>query len=70
MAKFGLSLIVERYYCRRGDFLKGVHTGITNRPDRFYEYLFVIRKSGGADLPGNVEISTKVSKTAKRISAA
>lgn len=68
LAKFGLSLIVERYYCRRGDFLKGVHTGIASRPDRFYEYLYVIRKSGGADLPDNVEISTKVSKTAKRIS--
>lgn len=70
LARFGLSLIEERYYCRRGDFPKGVHTGITNRPDRFYEYLFVFRKSSDANLPESVEISTKASKTGKRISPA
>ena len=43
LAGFGLEIYFERYFSRRGDFAND--TGAENRPDRFYEYLFVLKKA-------------------------
>jgi ubiquinone/menaquinone biosynthesis C-methylase UbiE len=60
---FGFMLDTQRYFLRRGDFMKGISAGETVKPDRFYEYLFVLKKTKAISGVRNpVSISSSVSR--------
>ena len=58
---FGFIIDVEQYYLRRGDFSLGNFK--FNFPDKFYEYLFVLRKISDANIKKGEIISGTMSKT-------
>jgi len=59
--EFGFGIETQRYYQRRGDFAN--ETAYTEMPERFYEYLLVLRKTDGCHATGDFRISEKISKT-------
>lgn len=61
----GFELIRARYFLRRGDF--NLDKYVTRYPDRFYEYLLVCEKIGAADPLIDVNLSSDVSKTYRRL---
>lgn len=62
--KFGFSITSQNYFSRRGDFAEDVKTHTL--PDRFYEFLFVLKKEGRCSVDSEFEISNLFSKTFKR----
>jgi ubiquinone/menaquinone biosynthesis C-methylase UbiE len=59
--QFGFAIDVQQYYSRRGDFGSEIHE--RKMPDKFYEYLFVLRKTSKTDVSENNKISNATSKT-------
>ncbi len=63
--RLGFELVHSRYFLRRGDF--NLDKRITKYTNRFYEYLLVCEKIGVADRAINVNLSSDVSKTYRRL---
>lgn len=61
---FGFSVQIERFYPRRGDFVRGSFT--SKRPEKFYEYLLVLRKTSACAVDASFSISGEVSMTSMR----
>ena len=59
--QFGFAIDVQRYYSRRGDFGSAKYQ--RKMPDKFYEYLFVLRKISETNVSENNKISNASSKT-------
>lgn len=62
--KFGFAVEIQKYYLRRGDFSKD--NARAERPEMFYEYLFVLKKISACSASDDFAISGKVSKTCAR----
>lgn len=62
--KFGFRSKIERYYARRGDFAK--ETPSASRPEKFYEFLLVLTKTGPSTVGEDFPISSAISKTYAR----
>jgi len=63
---FGFSVVVHRFYSRRGDFSS--FNSKSKMPDKFYEYLLVLQKVSDSTISSNFLISDSFSDTFKRIS--
>ena len=61
LKRFGLALVVVKYYERRGDFTEGLAT--TEMPLHFYEYLMVLEKNGPCEQNFDTDYSSAFSKT-------
>ena len=64
MNNFGFIIEFERYFARRGDF--GEMCSKEKMPDRFYEYLFILKKIGTCKVPKDTVIANHFSKTYTR----
>ena len=64
LESFGFRSDVALYYRRRGDFGKGIATDVM--PDRFYEYMLLLRKVGESNVSADISISNPISKTFAR----
>ncbi len=62
--KFGLEIETQKYFLRRGDFAK--KTAREARPEKFYEYLLVLKKMHAVGTHESLTISSDVSKTYAR----
>lgn len=62
--KFGFRIQAQKYFLRRGDFARDIAT--TERPERFYEYLFVLKKTGACSAGDDLVISSEISKAYAR----
>ena len=61
---FGFELNFESYYQKRGDFTKELKSD--ERPEKFYEYLFVLRKVSDCAVSNSFKISDGMSKSFTR----
>jgi len=61
LERFGLALVVAKYYERRGDFTEDLAR--TEMPSHFYEYLMVLEKSGPCEQNFDADYSCAFSKT-------
>jgi ubiquinone/menaquinone biosynthesis C-methylase UbiE len=59
--QFGFTIDVQQYYLRRGDFGSAKYQ--RKMPDKFYEYLFILRKINKTNVSQNKKISNPSSKT-------
>jgi len=62
----GGELIMEHFFLRRGDFMRGAH--LTVRPEKFIEYCIVIKKRSHASVIA-LEIATTHSLTWRQLNA-
>lgn len=61
LSAFGFTLRHARYYPRRGDFTE--NHGVDEMPDRFYEFLCILEKTGPANPQHEVTVSAPFSRT-------
>lgn len=64
LGKFGFEIDTQRYFLRRGDFAKEIAR--EERPDKFYEYLLVLKKIRACSANEGLVISSSISKTHAR----
>lgn len=62
--KLGFDIEVQKYFLRRGDFAKEIAR--KKRPEKFYEYLLVLKKISACNASEDFVISSKISKTYAR----
>jgi len=65
LPKIGFSVVVQKFFLRRGD-LTDVE-GERELPRQFYEYMFVLRKDSEATVKCIDEIASRYSKTYRRL---
>lgn len=62
--KLGFDIEVQKYFLRRGYFAKEIAR--KKRPEKFYEYLFVLKKISVCSVSEDFVISSKISRTYAR----
>lgn len=64
LEEFGFKLEMVRFFRYRGDFAKNIYE--LEMPDKFYEYMLILEKTGCAKAGTRFEISSPYSKTYRR----
>lgn len=62
--KFGFEIQAQKYFLRRGDFANGAAR--EEKPEKFYEYLLVLKKMRASNAGDDLAISSDISKTYAR----